>query len=422
MLYLDATFRNEWASQLAFTENLNIPYPSIGLSAVVSSMANLKPAGISFLKFRGSYAEVGNAPQRYITGVNTPINIGGIIASNTYAPAVNLRPERTKSWEAGMNVKFLEDMVWLDFTYYNTDTFDQLIEYNAAPATGYKMAYINAGKVNNWGLEAALGFKNSWNGFFWSTQFTFAMNRNKIKELVPKDAVDVTGKPIDVTEINMDYGGYRMKIAEGGSIGDFYVTGLKVDDHGVIYVDPNSNTVTTDPNTWIYGGNTEAKARIGWNNTFSYKGVSLGILIDARIGGHGVSATQALMDRWGASKASADARDNGGVWISEDQKLPDVKTFYANNGNGTSMLAHYVYSMTNVRLRELSIGYDLPGKWFKNKLGMTVSLVGHNLWMIYNKAPFDPELTASTGTYYQGLDFFMQPSTRDLGFSVRLQF
>lgn len=422
MLYLDATFRNEWASQLAFTENLNIPYPSIGLSAVVSSMANLKPAGISFLKFRGSYAEVGNAPQRYITGVNTPINIGGIIASNTYAPAVNLRPERTKSWEAGMNVKFLEDMVWLDFTYYNTDTFDQLIEYNAAPATGYKMAYINAGKVNNWGLEAALGFKNSWNGFFWSTQFTFAMNRNKIKELVPKDAVDVTGKPIDVTEINMDYGGYRMKIAEGGSIGDFYVTGLKVDDHGVIYVDPNSNTVTTDPNTWIYGGNTEAKARVGWNNTFAYKGISLSFLIDARIGGHGTSATQALMDRWGASKASADARDNGGVWISEDQKLPDVKTFYTNNGNGTSMLAHYVYSMTNVRLRELSIGYDLPRKWFKDKLGMTVSLVGHNLWMIYNKAPFDPEVTASTGTYYQGLDFFMQPSTRDLGFSVRLQF
>ena len=86
------------------------------------------------------------------------------------------------------------------------------------------------------------------------------------------------------------------------------------------------------------------------------------------------------------------------------------------------MLAHYIYDMTNVRLRELSIGYDLPRKWFKDKLGMTVSLVGHNLWMIYNKAPFDPELTASTGTYYQGLDFFMQPSTRDLGFSVRLQF
>ncbi len=335
---------------------------------------------------------------------------------------MNLTPERTKSWEAGMNIKFLEDMVWLDLTYYNTNTYNQLFEYDAAPSTGYKKAYINAGKVNNWGLEAALGFKNTWNDFFWSTQFTFSMNKNKIKELIPEGALDVTGKPIDVDEVNFEYGGYRMKIKEGGSIGDFYVTGLKTDDQGRIYVDPNSNTVITDPNTWIYGGNTEAKARLGWNNTFAYKGVSLSFLIDARIGGRGASATQALMDRWGASKASADARDNGGVWISEDQKIPDAKTFYANNGNGTSMLAHYIYDMTNVRLRELSIGYDLPRKWFKDKLGMTVSLVGHNLWMIYNKAPFDPELTASTGTYYQGLDFFMQPSTRDLGFSVRLQF
>ena len=87
-----------------------------------------------------------------------------------------------------------------------------------------------------------------------------------------------------------------------------------------------------------------------------------------------------------------------------------------------SMLSHYVYNMTNVRLRELSIGYDLPSKWFNDKVGMTVSLVGRNLWMIYNKAPFDPEITASTGTYYQGLDYFMQPSTRTFGFSVRLQF
>ena len=87
-----------------------------------------------------------------------------------------------------------------------------------------------------------------------------------------------------------------------------------------------------------------------------------------------------------------------------------------------SMLAHYVYSMTNVRLRELTLGYDLPSKWFNDKVGMSVALVGRNLFMFYNKAPFDPEITASTGTFYQGLDYFMQPSVRTLGFSVRLQF
>ena len=422
MLYLDATFRNEWASQLAFTQHLNIPYPSVGLSAVISSMTDLSKAGISFLKVRASYAEVGNAPQRYITSVNTPVNKGGLISSDTYAPAVNLTPERTKSVEAGLNVKFLDDMIWLDATYYNTNTYNQLFQYDAPPSTGYKQAYINAGKVNNWGIEASLGFKNTWRNFFWSTSFTFSMNRNKIVELVPEGTRDVSGNLVTVDEVNMDYGGYRMKIAPGGSIGDFYVNGLKTDDQGRIYVDPNSNTVTVDANTWIYGGNTEAKARIGWNNQFSWKGINLGILIDARIGGQGVSATQALLDRFGASQASADARDEGGVWISEDQFIPDAKTFYSNSGNGMSMLSHYVYSMTNVRLRELSIGYDFPRSWFKDKLGLSVSLVGRNLWMIYCKAPFDPELTASTGTYYQGLDYFMQPSTRNLGFSVKLQF
>ncbi len=422
MLFLDVTARNEWASQLAFTPDCNIFYPSVGLSAVISSMADLSKVGISFLKVRTSYAEVGNAPQRFITGVNTPIQTGGIISSDTYAPAINLTPERTKSFEIGMNAKFLSNKIWLDFTYYNTNTYNQLFTYNAPPSTGYKRAYVNAGKVNNWGIEAVLGYKNKWQEFTWSTNVNFSMNRNKVKELVPEGTRDVAGNLITIDEVNMDYGGYRMKVNKGGSIGDFYVTGLKTDDQGRIYVDPNTNTVTPDPNTWIYGGNTEARCRLSWNNQFSYKGVNLGILFDARIGGRGVSATQALMDRWGASEDSALARANGGVWISHDQCIPDARAFYANNGNGMSMLSHYVYSMTNVRLRELSVGYDLPSKWFNDKVRMSVSLVGRNLWMIYNKAPFDPEITASTGTYYQGLDYFMQPSSRNIGFSVRLQF
>lgn len=149
MLYLDATFRNEWSSALAFTDHMYIPYPSVGLSAVVSSMTDLSKAGISFLKVRASYAEVGNAPRRFITGVNTPILTGGIISSETSAPAVNLTPERTKSVEAGLNVKFLDDMIWLDATYYNTNTYNQLFEYDAPPSTGYRKAFINAGRVNN---------------------------------------------------------------------------------------------------------------------------------------------------------------------------------------------------------------------------------------------------------------------------------
>ena len=281
MVFLDVTARNEWASQLAFTPHMNIFYPSVGLSAVISSMADLSKAGISFLKVRASYAEVGNAPQRFITGVNTPLQTGGIVSSDSYAPAVNLTPERTKSFEVGLNAKFLGNKIWTDVTYYNTNTYNQLFSYDAPPSTGYKRAYINAGKVNNWGIEAVVGYKNKWRDFSWSTNVNFSMNRNEVKELVPEGTRDVAGNLVTVDEVNMDYGGYRMKVKKGGSIGDFYVTGLKTDDQGRIYVDPNTNTVTTDPNTWLYGGNTEARFRLGWNNRFSYKGVNLGVLFDA---------------------------------------------------------------------------------------------------------------------------------------------
>ena len=373
MLYVDVSVRNDWASMLAFTPKQNIFYPSVGLSAVISSMTDLSKAGISFLKVRGSYAEVGNAPERYITGPNYTLT-NGVVSTATIAPAKHLEAERTKSFEAGLDVKFLGNKISATATYYNTNTYNQLFLYDAPPSSGYKQKYINAGKVNNWGIEASAGYKNTWRDFSWATTLNFSMNRNKIKELVPEGTRDPdTGSLVDIKEVNKDYNGYRVKLVEGGSIGDFYVKGLLTDDKGHIYVDPNSNTVLLDPDpeAYIFAGNTEARFRWGWNNQFSYKGVSLGVLIDARIGGRGVSATQALMDRFGVSQDSADARENGGVWIS---------------------------------------------------VNMSVSFVGRNLFMFYNKAPFDPEVTASTSTYYQGVDFFMQPSVRTLGFSVKLQF
>ncbi|MDL2211175.1 SusC/RagA family TonB-linked outer membrane protein, partial [Bacteroides sp. OttesenSCG-928-M17] len=148
----------------------------------------------------------------------------------------------------------------------------------------------------------------------------------------------------------------------------------------------------------------------------------LGFLLDARIGGVGVSATQALMDRYGVSKSSAEARDNGGALVNGGRV--NAENFYAITGGGTTgVLSQYVYSMTNVRLREVTLGYTLPKRWFDNKIEkLTVSFIGKNLIMFRNKAPFDPEITASTGTYYQGIDYFMQPSLRSIGFSLKLQY
>lgn len=143
--------------------------------------------------------------------------------------------------------------------------------------------------------------------------------------------------------------------------------------------------------------------------------------MSARLGGVVFSRTQSMLDYYGVSEATAAARDAGGVMINGND-LVDANKWYTAIGGGNSVPQYYTYSATNVRLQEASIGYTIPKKTLGDICEITLSLVGRNLWMIYNKAPFDPEITASTGTYYQGLDYFMQPSSRTIGFSVRLQF
>ena len=165
------------------------------------------------------------------------------------------------------------------------------------------------------------------------------------------------------------------------------------------------------------GGNSRRAA--GFRNDFSYKGINLSLLFSARFGGIVVSPTQGFLDGLGVSKASADARDAGGVPINNGRI--DAQHYYETVGLG-QLLSHYTYSATNVRLQETSIGYTFPKKWMGDRVKLTASLVGRNLWMIYCKAPFDPELTASTGSYLQGIDYFMQPSLRSLGFNVQLKF
>lgn len=425
VVYLDLTARNEWASQLAFTSNgTSFFYPSVGLSGMLNDICKMPKDYISFMKIRGSYSEVGNAPRRYITRNSYGMTNGSLNLISFY-PAVGLKPELTKAFETGTNIRFLKDQFNLDLTYYNTNTHNQLFQIEAgASAVGVNSAYINAGKVNNQGIELTLGYKNQFGPLTWNSNLTYSSNRNKIKELVPEGTIDpTTGESMSRSSFIVSANGsYRMELREGSRMGDIYVSTLRKDHNGYVHVDGESGAVTADPTNWIKAGNVNPKYNLGWNNSFSIKGFDLSFLFDARVGGVGVSATQALMDRFGVSEVSAKARDEGGVLVNEGRLNPE--NYYSVVGGGTTgILSEYIYSSTNVRLREATLGYTFPKKWFKGYVDqLSLALIGRNLWMIYNKAPYDPEITASTGTYYQGFDYFMQPSLRSLGFSVKVQF
>ena len=160
---------------------------------------------------------------------------------------------------------------------------------------------------------------------------------------------------------------------------------------------------------------------MGWRNSFSWKGLHLGFLINARVGGQAVSMTQAYMDAYGVSTESAAARDAGGVYVNGYFLAGAAQKYYEYVGSNAG--ENYVYSATNVRLGELTLGYDIPvNRWVNWIKGLNVSFIGRNLFFIYKKAPFDPELTASTNIGWSGMDYFMLPSMRNLGFSVKVNF
>lgn len=426
-IFLDVTGRNDWYSSLAFTdhEKKGFFYPSVGLSAVMTEFFDLSKAKISFLKIRASYSAVGNAPQRFVT--NTTYNINeGILETLPNVPATFLKPERTKSFETGINLRLFDGKLSIDATYYNSNTYNQFFTFTMPPSSGYKEFYLNGGKVNNWGIEASLVYKQALGPVNWRSGITFTMNRNKIKELLPDDAVNpLTGEKLQVNEIEpfQPQGSYKMILKEGGTMNDIYVSGLRTDEKGYIYMDPATGAISEDSNNWIKASSAAPRFNWGFNNSFEWKGVNLSFLITARIGGVGVSATQAIMDRYGVSEASAIARDNGGVPLNGNNPI-DARDYYEVVGKGnTGILSQYVYSATNVRLQELSLGYTFPKKWLGNIIDkLTLSVIGKNLFMFRNKAPFDPELSASTSTYYQGFDYFMQPSLRSVGFSLKVGF
>ena len=426
MLYLTVTGRNDWESALAFSKYKSFFYPSVGLSAVISEMVEL-PEWFSFLKLRASYSAVGSSYAAYLT--KPYYNYKGQTHewdSLHRFPNDDLKPEKTKSWEVGLNARFFGGKLNLDATWYRSDTFNQTFESTPSSTSGYSSVLVQAGQVRNSGLEMLLSYHNTWRDFSWNTSVTYTMNRNKIIKLANGVISPVDGKPIDMPYLEKatlgNTGSPQVILYEGGTMGDLYINReLRTDGNGNIYVDPATNKVELTTTERRKVASLMPKGNIGWNNSFAWKGINLNVMLAARLGGSVVSNTEAFLDYYGVSERSAAARDAGGVRVNNG--MVDAKNYYQTIGAGTGAGAYYIYDATNVRLQELSLAYTLPKRWFADKLSMTVSLVGRNLWMIYNKAPFDPELTTSTtNNFLQGVDYFMLPSLRNIGFTVKLQF
>ena len=423
MLYLTVTGRNDWASQLAESPESSFFYPSVGLSWVPTSLWDLGEA-VNYLKLRGSIASVGMPFPRHLTIPTYEYDATNKVwTAKTHYPIGDLYPERTRTYELGLDARLWKH-VSLSASWYWADTYNQTFDPQISVSSGYSTIYLQTGHVRNTGVELSAGYDNRWGDFRWATNFTFSWNKNEIVELVHNYVHPETGELITKDRLEIKgLGKAKYILKPGGTLGDLYTNSdLVYNREGFIEVDKSGNVAVKDDYMEdIYLGSVFPKYNLAWRNDFSWKGVNLGVLFTGRIGGICYSATQANMDLYGVSEASAAARDAGGVIINGRQTV-DAQKWYQAIGAQSGLPQYYTYSATNFRLQELSLGYTLPAKWFRDRMRMTVSFVGRNLWMIYCKAPFDPEAVASTGLNYQGIDYFMMPSLRSLGFNVKFQF
>lgn len=415
-VFLDLSARNDWSSALAFTESCSFFYPSVGASVLLNKLV---PMGeqVNLFKFRGSYSIVGNDVPIYMSNPRYTLGGSGAISAPDKAAFRTLKPEKTHSLEFGFDGTFLNNRLDFSFTYYKTNTKNQFFSVSAPYESGLRNRYVNAGNVQNQGFEASVGWHQQFNAdFSWSTNFNISYNENKIKELVE-------GLENGLTIASWQ--GAKVVLNEGGSYGDLYVRQIKRDEAGKPVKNADGKPVLMGDNIdeMKYAGNMNAKVNFGWSNTFHYKDFTLSFLIDGKFGGRVLSATEATLDGWGVSERTGNARNAGKVVV--DGVEFDPQLWYTETGssnfNNSYATEFYVYKGTNVRMRELSLGYTFRNL-FGNGKNLTAALIARNLFFFYKDAPCDPDVSMGTGNGVQGVDIFNLPSSRSLGLNLKLNF
>jgi TonB-linked SusC/RagA family outer membrane protein len=434
-LFLDISGRNDWSSTLP--KPYSFFYPSVGASALISEMVQM-PSWTSFTKVRASYARVGNDADPYRLFQTYSYEEGGTngyIRRDGTKAISNLKPEQTTSWEAGLEWRFFNNRVGFDLTAYKTNSVNQLLLLALTPTTGFDNQYINAGNIQNKGIEITLnGSPIKQKNFQWDVTINYAVNRNKVISLSPEIKQGVLG--------GNGFGRTATPIVvEGSAYGDLYATRWARDAaSGQFLVDDNGKPVASASTEKI--GNFNPKYTFGFTNSFTFHNWSLSFLIDGKVGGVMTSGTEATMAFDGTAEYTDKFRDGGWVLpaLNQTSKNPNDKainaeTFWTTvSGGRYSWGEFFTYDATNIRIRELSAGYTFilkPQSIFKSA---KISFVARNLFFLYRgssildipgigkrKMRFDPDMNLGAGNF-QGIEFGNLPTTRSFGLNVKLSF
>lgn len=431
-LFLDASLRNDWDSRVPSPYSYS--YPSIGLSAIISDMVVL-PKAVSFLKATANYAVVGNGGQAQIRFNTFTYSQGagsGFISRSATQAIPDLKPELVKNLEIGIDAKFLENRFGFQLTYYKSNSTNQLMRLNLPVATGFSNQYINAGNIENHGIELVLNASpiNSGN-LRWDIQFNLGMNRNKIVELS------------DAIKIAYLGGGYGRSgtpvVREGGSYGDLLAFRWKRDANGNKVVTAAGLPVSSVEQEYI--GSFNPDATLGLTNSIDVGRFSLRLLIDGRAGGVIVSGSEMNLAFSGIPEITAQNREGGwnlGGVDSEgnavDASITAQQFWQTASGKRYGLGEFFAYDATNFRIRELSLGYRLPLPADLFIRSARLSLVARNLMFLYRgssildipglgkrKMDFDPDMALGNGNF-QGVQYFTAPSTQSIGFNLMLSF
>lgn len=423
MVYVEVTGRNDWSSTLP-SNNRSYFYPSVSLSGIVSEMLPM-PEAIDYLKVRASYAKVGNDTDPYQlsfvwSAYDSAVN-GGLLEMQlpTTYPLADLKPESTRSFEVGLDYRMFRGRLGLDFTYYATSTTDQILQIATASSSGYDARMFNAGKVESKGVELMLtGTPVQTRDWKWDLTFNFGKNETKCVELTDQIKRYTLGSTRVASVV----------VNEGRRFGDIVATtAYSRDAAGNILIDDNGLPITeTDK---VIGNMTpDWTGSIG--TTLAWRDLSFSALVDILYGGDFISMTDAYATTNGNSARSLQGRDGmvvpGVVQGTGARNTVAVtaETFWNRVGGATGVAEEFLYKRTNVKMREMSLGWTLPKAWMDASPfeGVKVSLVGRDLFYFHKDAPVAAESAFSRKDSDQAFEYASLPPTRSMGFSLNVKF